>query len=269
MRIFDLLALRRGSGPPGFPDGLTGVYRVESNGISGRVWKIPYFRNGIIRVQAWRGMDLVKECNLPDIKGNWRPFTMEFGSDFNAEGLAQERIIVTARNERNDTGTLVMDGADRLELIRRYMGRPADVIFDLDLRRSGNARPFLGKGWSGAEDEFTWAIDDESLVNFPSPACKGAYLLRMRYSTYITEFVPQQVLELYVNDIFIESFVETSRNPSYRQFRIDSNCFNVQARSLICLRHSKGARPDEHTGFTDSRRLSFRFYNISLVYLLE
>ncbi len=253
----------------GMPGVIIGKFDIRDDFIVGTVGKVTGRKNGTLWSEAWRGRKLIAEAPVPDPGGGWLDFKMPIAGRFTLEELARESVTIRARNSCGDTGTLVMNGTTRLELIRKFMGVPVVPVFELDFSRSGNARPYLGEGWSPAEATFTWTLGENSFIIFQSPTEPGTYLLRLTYSAFVAEFVPIQPLEILINGVSVADFTENHRAVSFREFRVPQTLFNGLAQSTMCLHHPRAARPDESTGTKDNRRIAFCFLRLSLVKLVN
>ena len=249
----------------GFPGSLEGYFDIDESNISGWVRKIPHFSNAGTIVQAVRGCDVLLESCAWEKRGTTRmPFLMEFENQFTTEELAREDVRLLVKNRRGDTGILLLEGSTRLELIRRYLGVPCDPVIDLDFSTNGNARQFMGAGWSGTEERFTWTIGKDSFLRIPAPLSPGAYILRIRYGTFLCDFVRTQPLELFLDDDSIASFNESDLTPQYRQLRFRWTRVSDPAVKWLRLHHPHAARPKDLGLGSDARELAFSFRTLSL-----
>ncbi len=255
----------------GFAGALTGTYDLYGDTIRGVVeFELPDSRRGL-EVQALRYGNPIAACPVePGGGGSKLRFELPMLGRFTAADLAHETVIIAARNPRGDSGTLGLEGSTRLELIRTYLGVPAETIIDLDFTRHGNARPFLGKGWSNAEDTFTWTEDDDSFIHFRTPAAPGPFLLRMRLVASIAAFVPIQLMQIHLNEAVVATFTESDPAEQFREFRLTGESFAGTTESHLRLHHPYAVRPrDHHASSTDGRRLAFRVKRLSLVRVLN
>jgi hypothetical protein len=197
------------------------------------------------------------------------PFTLNIEGRFNRRELALGNVRVKASNEGGDTGTLTLDGARELELVRQYLGAPADPVFDLDFSEHGNARPYLGEGWHQAGGDLTWTDGQESWIHFGTPSEPGVYVLLIRYHALIVNDINVQSLGIYLNGEMIGGAVTPDWNQESRQFRFDHAQFGGVETSSLRLHHPTPARPCDHSESPDTRMLAFAIYSMSLVRLLS
>ncbi len=259
--------VRRGEGASG---ALEGSYDLDGNTISGTVLRVPHVRNGVVTVQAWRGSVLATECFAgPDTGSRRIPFAMKLGDHFTIGELAREAVIITAKNARGDTGRLTMNGSTQLELIRDHLAVPSETVFDLSFGHGGNARPFLGSGWSGSEATATWTIGAESYIYFDHSAVKADYRLRLRYRAYLAPFVRIQAMTIDLNDSTIAAFSENVTSLQFREFKVHWSHFGSGSRSVIRIHHPNAVIPRQHTESADDRCIAFAFERMALVRLID
>jgi len=139
------------------------------------------------------------------------------------------------------------------------------TILDLSFAISGNAEPYLGTGWSPAEEEFTWTEADDSLVYFPRPSGSGPFILRLWFGPCTTPTVPQQTLEIYLNDSRIGGLNVGEDGPDECEFVLESSAFGSLSVATLRLHHPDAVRPSDHFDSDDTRRLAFAFRSISLL----
>jgi hypothetical protein len=195
-------------------------------------------------------------------------FTLPIDGRFNTAELASDTVTVGARNRRGDTGTLILHGPTKQELVRDHFGAPSETIFDLDFTDKGNARPFLGAGWWRAEKDYTWTTDDKSVVTFPAPEAPGQYLLRLTCAPYILDSAPLQTMDIRLDGQHIASIRETEGLMQFNEFRMNAADFTARPTSTLQFEHVNAVRPSEHTGNSDTRRLAFRFRRMALLHIL-
>jgi hypothetical protein len=102
-----------------------------------------------------------------------------------AKELFKDEVRILVRNLRGNSGTLLIEGANPLELIRDVAGVPATTILDLSFVRNGNARPYLVIGWIDSDETFTWAVGYDSYVIIDRPEEPGTYALRISASALL------------------------------------------------------------------------------------
>ncbi len=251
---------------------VSGSYSIKGQSIIGRVNGTPFVTNHGTKVQALRGPAMIAETEVVATRSGERmPFAMSMASIFTIEELIRERVVITAVNARGDKGLLVLDGATRLELIREYLGEPSDKILDLDFTQDGNAGAALRQGWSRPEDNFTWTEGDDSFIELPALQAPADYTIRLVAGAYITDFVSRQVMEVFYENLSVGSFAADMPDLQFREFRFASGgsarAFGGAAR--LRLHHPNAARPSDHTGSRDARRLAFRLKKLILIQLLR
>jgi len=270
--IFGLTKPKRSLAPPEvtlFLGDMVGRYDITGAFITGVVGKVQGVKNGSIWIQARRRGKVIAEYLVPASKDGWLHFKMPIEDRFTVEEVARDAVAINCVNSRGDAGLLTLDGNTRLQLIRQYMGVPVEPVLDLDFSRSGNARPYLERGWSASEPAYTWTIDEESTIRFKSPSPPGPFLLRMTYSSFITEFVPLQPLDCYINEHMIASFTEDNRKVTFREFRVNAGIFQGVEESVIRLAHPFAAAPNKFANVKDNRRLAFCFQTLSILRVLN
>jgi hypothetical protein len=270
--IFGLAKPKRRREPPEvrhFFGNMLGSYDLEGGYITGVVGKIQGVNNGSIWIQARRRGKVVAEYLVPETKSGWLHFRFPIEGRFTLEEVGRDIVAINCVNSRGDASLLPLDGTTRLELIRQYMGIPSEPILELDFKRSGNAKAYLGRGWSAPEGTSTWTLGEESIIRFKSPAPPGPFLLRMTYSCFVSEQVPLQPLDCYINDHLIASFTEDNRKVSFREFRFGPSVFQGVDESVIRLEHPFAAAPSKFSKVNDDRCLAFCFRTISIVRVLS
>lgn len=251
------------------PGALSGTFDINGEKLTGLVGKVGGLDHGDVWVEARRGQDVLTKCSMRKGGGGWQSFELLIDGRFTREELAREIVTVRAVNSNGDSAELLMNGNTRLELIRQYMGIPVETILDLDFRRSGNATPYLGQGWSAAEPDYTWTVGEESHIRFKSPQPPGPFLLRMKYSCFVSDFVPLQQFDCFLNDNPVASFSEDHRRVTFREFRMNASVFQGVEDSLLKLMHPRAARPDKFGNAKDDRSLAFCFRTIAIVRVLN
>lgn len=183
------------------------------------------------------------------------------------EGFAGILVTPRARDEA-DTAMPEADDSDGESASPEPLPPPdGDLteILELSFTSEGNAEPYLGDGWSGAEDEFTWTEDDESEVYIPRPTGPGPFMLRLSYGVCVAPKVPLQRLEVYLNDSRIGTLDVGEDGPDECEFVLESSAFGTLSMATLRLHHPDALRPIEHFDIEDSRRLAFAFRSITLL----
>lgn len=135
-----------------------------------------------------------------------------------------------------------------------------DVVFG----KEGNATAYMGEGWSGGEDGFTWSIDDRSLLTFDTPPDASEYWLEMDVVPYVyPPALARQVLTIAVNGTEVRTFDPVPR--TVIGCVIPGDRVRGQAKLVITLEHKRAARPSDVAGEDDQRRLAIAFRGLSLM----
>jgi hypothetical protein len=196
-------------------------------------------------------------------------FSLSVEDRFTGADLVREEVTVMARASNGNSGRVLLEGATQLELIREHLGAPAVVIFDLDFSSGGNARPYLGGGWSGLEADFTWTENDDSFISFDTPAEPGAYVLRMTAGSLVREpRRPVQKLMVFINATQVADIVSDQSPAQFHECKFAHEAFASELRSTLRLHHPDAVRPSDLGDSADRRRLAFYFKRMTLVRLL-
>jgi hypothetical protein len=92
----------------------------------------------------------------------------------------------------------------------------------------------------------------------------GTYLLRLRLGAFIVPLVPVQTLHAYIGEFQIGGHSTSTRNTELVEIHIESELFAVTKSTILRLRHPYAARPSEHLGYVDERRIAFSFRRLTL-----
>jgi hypothetical protein len=196
-------------------------------------------------------------------------FSLPVEGRFTGAELVREEVAIIARDSDGNSGRVLLDGATQLELIREHLGAPAIVILDLDFSRGGNAKPYLGAGWSGVETDFTWTENDDSFISFDTPAEPGAYVLRMTAGSLIRESrLPTQKLVVFINATQVAHIDSDESHARFHECKFPHEAFASASRTTLRLHHPDAVRPSDLGDSADSRRLAFYFKRLTLVRLL-
>jgi hypothetical protein len=135
-----------------------------------------------------------------------------------------------------------------------------DVMFGKD----GNAGACLGYGWSGAEDGYTWSIDDRSSLTIASPGPAESYLIEMDVVPYVAApAVTAQTMDILINGHQIQSYHELPRG--LVRCSVPAHLLLGQGPVEIVLNHPAAISPRIAAGENDDRRLAVAFYRLSLI----
>ncbi len=198
-------------------------------------------------------------------------FKLPIPGGFEPQELLDNLVTVTARTSEGDTGTLTLDGAAQLDLIRRYLGPPADFVLDLDFTKGGNARAHMGAGWSPGEAEYNWTDGAQSVLRLPTPQAAGNYALRITAGGHLRPpDLTRQHTEVLVDGTFIGNVVITAPNPQYTEIRFAGAAFTGDGgESELRFRHLHATRPSSLPASKDDRNLALFFRRLTLARLHE
>jgi hypothetical protein len=266
--------LRRIGSPPrgdtGIHGAVSGTFDLCGNTLTGWVNKLPGRHSRGTIVEVMRRGEAIASCPAPWIDASDRlPFELPILERFTEEEIAREIVAITARTGLGHTGTLKMDGASQLALVRAYFGRPVETVFDLGFGLAGNARSYLGKGWCNAEEHTTWAEGFDSFIHFESPTKAGHYLLRLRFGAFITPNLPRQVLDIYLNEEQVAHLTTDQRVQQFEEIRIESESFGPASKSEFRLHYPNAVDPSLHIDCKRRSPMSFWFRSVIFVRVLD
>jgi hypothetical protein len=269
-----LLGLWKRRGPTvdrlAFDKALTGWFELRVDRIIGWATDGTGSRVDGMRIEAVRRGLVIASCPAtPQPQHGRFAFSMPLEGVFTGADLVTERVTIVARDSDGNNGRLKLDGAAQLELIRDHLGVPCVGILDLDFSRDGNARPYLGAGWSGAEENYTWTEGNDSFIGFDTPAEPGTYALRFTAAALVRKHEPwEQLLAVFLNDEEIGRRSETEGHARFQEFKFQHEAFGGTPRATLRLHHPGAVRPSDVDGTRDTRRLAFAFKRLSVVRLL-
>jgi hypothetical protein len=196
-------------------------------------------------------------------------FSLPVEGRFTGAELVREDVTVVARDCDGNGGRVLLDGATQIELLRENLGVPAVVVLDLDFSYGGNAKRFLGAGWSGTEADFTWTEGDDSFIDFDTPAEPGTYALRMTAGSFIRKpDLPARELVMFINATDLAHFVSTESHAQFHECKFPHEAFASAPHTTLRLHHPDAMRPSDFSESADSRLLAFCFKRLTLVRLL-
>jgi hypothetical protein len=197
-------------------------------------------------------------------------FSFPVDGRFTTVELVREDVLIMARDSDGNNGRILLDGAAQIELARETLGVPATVIFDLEFSRGGNARPYLGAGWSGEEAEYTWTENDDSFISFDTPTDSGAYALRMTAGAAVRRPErPTQDLEVFIDTTQVADIVYYFAHVQFNECKFAHDVFAGEPRTTLRLHHPGAVRPSDMGPSTDRRRVAFSFKRLTLIRLLQ
>jgi hypothetical protein len=128
----------------------------------------------------------------------------------------------------------------------------------------GNAGPHLGRGWSGPEAGYQWAVDERSLITLDVPGDADEYWLEMDVVPYIKPpLLPQQRLDVLIGGILVHSFLSLPRGEV--GCVVPGHLVAGHKTIEIVLDHPNAASPMLVAGDHDDRRLGVSFRRLALV----
>ncbi len=223
---------------------------------------------GPLRIRIMRYNKLITSLELTraDRKSRYK-FVIDATGLFHGRELLNDTIRVVAANAEGETGLIRLDGGSALELIHDHLGLPADPIVDLSFARGGNARNFLGEGWSAAEDEFTWTEGDDSYISIDRPEVEGPLAVRVSTGAFIHHpTVTSQILEVSISGAFLFRTEFTFAHACFFETAFETSILPDANELLIRLHHPDACRPsDVFAKSRDQRRLAFSFRRFALV----
>ena len=135
----------------------------------------------------------------------------------------------------------------------------------LDFRSGGNARAYLGDGWSVAEPIGTWAVGVRSEIKLPPSSHAGRYGLH--FSVVPMLWVPavtEQRFSLKINEQTVFEG-QVDRNEVYTfSCEVPTGVMEPDCVNLVKVVHCGGAAPALIRNATDERVLSLRFISLSV-----
>jgi hypothetical protein len=251
---------------------LVGYFSLFGERVAGSV--DPGFFDGDTGLDIFvrRGPEVIASCRAaPDPGSGGFRFMMAMDGRFTATELVTESVMVAVRNKRGEAGTMRLDGAAQLELIREHLGVPCEPVIDLDFAHGGNAALYLGAGWSSAERDFTWTEDDESVVTFDAPSQPGTYALRVTTGAFLPKpNIERQDMRILVNEEQVAIVTLTDAHMQYDETRFSGDLLLAAPRTTLRFLHPGAGRPSDFFGDSkDHRRLAFCFRRLSVVRLLS
>jgi hypothetical protein len=254
----------------GLPNTLSGTFELRIDRLVGSVTDGYGTNVESIRIDLrHHGQLLASFPAKPRLEQGNFTFSFNIQGRFTGADLVKEAVTLTAYDSDGNSGRIWLDGASQLELIRDHLGAPAVTVLDLDFSREGNARPYLGAGWSQAEDDFTWAEDDDSFISFDTPTDPGHYALRLTAGTILNK--PQlssQELAISIDGTYVTQIFYNEAFAQFHECRFSHEVFAHQTRSVLHLHHPDAVRPSDTGPSADQRRLSFNFKRLSIARLL-
>jgi hypothetical protein len=180
--------------------------------------------------------------------------------------LICEDLVVYVWDGEGCSGRIRLDGTAQLDLVRQHLSGPMSIVLDLNFSKDGNARPFLGKGWSNAEARGSWALGDDSFIYFDRPDRSGTYKLRLVAHPFVLNRVAtRQRLDLFVNETLVNRCVVSGEATMGYDCEFSGEVFSHGPRATIRLYHPDAVRISDIAGRPDKRRLALYVNRLSLV----
>jgi hypothetical protein len=251
------------------PSGLSGSFELRVDRLVGSITDGFGTRADNVRINVMQNGALIDTIQAEPQRAHGRfIFSYPIDGRFGGRDLVNESVQLIAGDSDGNRGRLQLDGAAQLELLREHMGIPSITVLDLDFSAAGNARSYLGNGWSGTETDFTWTEDDDSFITFETPSEPGTYLLRMTMGAIMNRAQRQaQDLLVYLNEELIAPIALNEGHVQFVEQRFPSNLFGSHDRSTLRLHHPHPLRPCDLGPTDDRRRLAFNFKRLSLARL--
>lgn len=147
-------------------------------------------------------------------------------------------------------------------LMRAAAAPPART--ELTFGREGNAGPCLGRGWSGPEAGYQWAIGERSLITVDVPGGAEEYWLEMDVAPYVKPpLLPRQRLDVLIDGTLVHSFAALPRGEV--GCVVPGDLVAGRPAIEIVLDHPHAASPMLVAGGSDDRRLGVSFRRLALV----
>jgi hypothetical protein len=269
--LFDVFKRRDSTWMPlRMPNALSGYFELRVDRIVG--WVQDAYGSDVthMQIEVLRGGRLIASVAATAQPEQRRfVFSLPVEGRFNGVELVREEVTVVARDCDGNGGHVLLDGATQLELLREHLGVPAVVVFDLDFSYGGNAKPYLGDGWSGTEVDITWTEGDDSFISFDTPVEPGTYALRMTAGSLIYKpDLPARKLLMFINATQVACFVSTESHAQFHECKFPHEAFTCAPRTTLRLHHPDAVRPSDLGESADNRLLAFCFKRLTLVRLV-
>lgn len=135
-----------------------------------------------------------------------------------------------------------------------------EVVFGTE----GNAVPYQGYGWSGAEAGYTWSVGERSQLFLPVPGAAADYWLEMQVAPFLRPpLLTRQRLDVFVNGRFTHSFDPLSRGEV--GCLIPGDLIGDAPQVEVVFGHPHAASPMLVAGQGDDRRLGVAMSRLALV----
>ena len=248
------------------PGSLTGTFELLAGRLVGEVTDEIDIKVSPIHILATRrGKTILRAPARRVGTSNIYKFDMPAEGAFDAAELVSETVQVVARSEAGASGTLRLDGAAALELVREYFGAKIETICDIQFVEGGNSLEFTGAGWSGVEAQSTWTEDADSFVTLPAIDEPGEYALRLTSGAMVSRpYCIGQTVEAFLNDTAIWYQFIAHSHVQFFEIKFDAKPFLGQPLQFR-LHHPDALRLADHDTGGDTRRLALSVKRLALV----
>jgi hypothetical protein len=248
------------------PGSLTGTFELLAGRLVGEVTDEIELKVSPIRVYVTRGGKMLLEAATARVgASNSYRFDLAIGDVFSAAELVSEKVQVAARSAAGASGTLRLDGAAALELVREYLGAKIETICDIHFVEGGNSLEFTGAGWSGVEAQSTWTEDDDSYLTLPAISEPGEYALRLTTGAMVSHPVCiGQTVEVFLNGAPIWTQFIAHSHVQFFEIKFAAAGF-IGGTLELRLHHPDALRLADHLADGDTRRLALSVKRLALV----
>ena len=213
---------------------------------------------------------VVKTLSVPPTRRGHYEFGFEIAPGMDPKAFLSEGLRLFATNAFGLRGRLALDGGSQLALIREHIGKPRDVVFDLDFTRGGNAQSYMVEGWSGPEATLTCSDGKRSVLQLPAPLRKTE-----RYELTMTCFpflfpprIADQRMVLTLNGC-VHNASRDARSLEFVSFACPAGSLEDAESALLEFAFPDCTRPKDLNINQDSRLLAYGFKRIVLARLLN
>jgi hypothetical protein len=143
---------------------------------------------------------------------------------------------------------------------------PAMSELTITFGGGGNSLSYLGGGWARAEENFTWAIGQESHLLLPLGQEPREFVLMMTVIPFVHP--PALNVQRLIVSIDETTIGKTSLSrPTVLAWRIPVGLIRRAERTLVTLWHPDVARPLDLSGAEDDRELAFSVSEVKVFHL--
>ena len=256
---------------PGYvvPGSLVGTFDLGADRIIGEVLDETETRRNAISIHIRRaGKEIMRALAEPLGDTHVHRFELAVQGLFPVAELLSGKTQVLASSGFGHSGTLRLNGATELELVREHLGVPVATLCDIRFTQTGNAASFIGAGWSGPEAQSTWTEDDDSFLTLPAITQPGAHALRLTTGAMVSPpLCNGQNVELYLNETLLWGQYLAESLPQFFEIKFEGEAFLGQP-LRVRLHHPDALRLRDFNADGDPRRLALSVRRLSLVRFL-